>query len=201
MTPFIDYYLAPNSPWTYLGHDRLASIAQRAGMAIRVKPIDLGGQVFPVSGGIPLGQRAPQRQAYRLVELKRFGAKLNIPINIQPRYFPIPGNPAAAVIVAAQLSHGDEQAMALTGAIMTAVWVHEQDISDPDTLAAIVQACGLPPDTLANAESAETIAAFQANTDEAIAAGIFGSPTYSVAGELFWGQDRLELLEWHVMGQ
>jgi 2-hydroxychromene-2-carboxylate isomerase len=54
---------------------------------------------------------------------------------------------------------------------------------------------------LANAESAETIAAFQANTDEAIAAGVFGSPTYSVAGELFWGQDRLELLEWHVMGQ
>ena len=68
----IDYYFAPQSPWTYLGHLRFWDIARAASAPIRVLPVDLGGKVFPVSGGLPLAKRAPQRQAYRLVELKRF---------------------------------------------------------------------------------------------------------------------------------
>ena len=71
MSQTIDYFLVPNSPWTYLGHERFAALAARAGAEVHFKPMDLA-QVFPVSGGLPLGQRAPQRQAYRLMELKRF---------------------------------------------------------------------------------------------------------------------------------
>ena len=67
----VDYFLSPQSPWTYLGHERLAAIAAKAKARIKVLPVDLG-RVFPVSGGLPLAKRAPQRQAYRLVELKRF---------------------------------------------------------------------------------------------------------------------------------
>ena len=72
MNPRIDYYFAPNSPWAYLGHARFVSIARQAKAQVHVMPVDLGGKVFPISGGLPLRQRAPQRQAYRLVELKRF---------------------------------------------------------------------------------------------------------------------------------
>jgi 2-hydroxychromene-2-carboxylate isomerase len=79
----VDYYLAPQSPWAYLGHQRLADIVQRTGATVRVMPIDLGGKVFPISGGLPLGQRAPQRQAYRLVELQRFSQHLNVPLEPQ----------------------------------------------------------------------------------------------------------------------
>ena len=57
----IDYYLAPQSPWVYLGHARLHQLARAAGAKLRVMPVDLGGKVFPISGGLPLGQRAPQR--------------------------------------------------------------------------------------------------------------------------------------------
>ena len=64
MSTVIDYYFAPQSPWTYLGHARFAELAARYGATVRIKPMDLG-QVFPVSGGLPLGKRAPQRQAYR----------------------------------------------------------------------------------------------------------------------------------------
>ena len=77
----IDYVLAPQSPWTYLGHDRFVRIAAEAKATVRVMPVDLGGKVFPVSGGLPLGQRAPQRQAYRLVELARFRDHLKLPLN------------------------------------------------------------------------------------------------------------------------
>ena len=131
----VDYYFAPQSPWAYLGHQRLADIAQRAGASIRVMPIDLGGKVFPISGGLPLGQRAPQRQAYRLVELQRFSQHLNAPLNLKPRYFPVGGDDAARLIIAADLAHGAEAAMKVAGAVLTACWSQERNIADDKVLA------------------------------------------------------------------
>ena len=74
----IEYYFSPSSPWTYLGHQRLVAIAARHQAVIEVLPVDLGGKIFPGSGGLPLGKRAPQRQAYRLVELRRWSAHLDV---------------------------------------------------------------------------------------------------------------------------
>ena len=96
MKPSIDYFFTPQSPWTYLGHARFAALAREAGATVRVLPADYG-RVFPVSGGLPLAKRAPQRQAYRLVELKRFGDFLGLPINIQPKFFPVSGDAAASI--------------------------------------------------------------------------------------------------------
>ncbi len=84
MTRSVDYYFTPQSPWTYLGHARFAALAKAAGATVRVRPIDFGA-VFPVSGGLPLGKRAPQRQAYRLVDLARFSRHLDIPLNLKPQ--------------------------------------------------------------------------------------------------------------------
>ena len=84
MAKMIDYFTTPLSPWTYLGHDRFVAIAARHGASVRVLPMDLG-KVFPVSGGLPLAKRAPQRQAYRLVELARWRDYLGLPLNLQPR--------------------------------------------------------------------------------------------------------------------
>ena len=98
MASSVDYYFAPNSPWTYLGHQRFTEIARAAGASINVLPVDLGGKVFPVSGGLPLSKRAPQRQAYRLVELKRFSEHLGQPIVLQPKYFPVNADDAARLI-------------------------------------------------------------------------------------------------------
>ena len=90
MSLTIDYFLAPQSPWTYFGHARLTAMAAQAGATLRIKPMDLGGQVFPVTGGLPVGQRSPQRQAYRLVELRRFADHLKLPLNLHPRFFRAP---------------------------------------------------------------------------------------------------------------
>ena len=89
----IDYFLAPQSPWTYLGHARFVAIARAAGATVRVLPVDLG-RVFPVSGGLPLARRAPQRQAYRLVELERFSRFLGLPMVLQPQFFPVAADDA-----------------------------------------------------------------------------------------------------------
>jgi 2-hydroxychromene-2-carboxylate isomerase len=188
----VDYYFSPSSPWTYLGHERFAGIARRHGAQVAVKPVDYG-VIFPQSGGLPLGKRAPQRQAYRLMELKRWKEHLGVPLNVQPKFFPVDATPAALAIVAAAPSGVDAQ-MRLAGAIMKALWAEEQNIADPAALRAAAAKAGLDGDKLlAAAHGAK--AQFDANTQEALARGVFGAPTYVYRDELFWGQDRLDFLD------
>jgi len=189
----IRYYLAPQSPWTYLGHERLLAMAERHGAAIEPRPIDLA-RVFPVSGGLPLAKRAPQRQAYRLVELKRWAAFAGRPLTLHPKYFPVDGNDAAKLIVAAELAHGAQAATTLAGALLRAVWAEERDIADADTLRTVAQECGF--DGAALYDSREAAApTYDRFTQEAIEAQVFGVPWYEYRGEPFWGQDRLDLLD------
>ena len=194
MTKLIDYYFTPISPFMYLGHDRLVAIARKHGATIAVKPIKLG-DVFPVSGGLPLSKRAPQRQAYRLVELKRWSEYLNMPINGQPKFFPVNGDLAAAWILAAQ-EQGIVQALALTGAVGRAIWEEERDVAAESTLMDIASELGLDALMLARrAATTETVARYKALTQEAIDRQVFGAPTYIYRDELFWGQDRLDFLD------
>ncbi len=191
----IDYYFAPQSPWTYLGHLRFWDIARAAKAEIHVLPVDLGGKVFPVSGGLPLAKRAPQRQAYRLVELQRFSEWLHAPINVQPKYFPVAGDDAARLITAVAMLDGAEPAMHITDAVLRAVWVEERHIADEATLAALLAERELPARRLEDSHSQAVQERYEFNTQAAIDAGVFGAPSYVVDGEIFWGQDRLDFLE------
>jgi len=191
----IDYYFAPNSPWTYLGHARLAEMAQAAGAQVRVLPVDLGGKVFPVSGGLPLPKRAPQRQAYRLVELARFRDFLKIPLNVQPKFFPVSADPAARLIIAVDQNDGWQAAMRLGGAVLAAVWAQERNIADEAVLADLLAQNGLPAERLEQSKGEKVQAHYEKNTQQAIDAGVFGAPSYILEGELFWGQDRLDFLQ------
>ena len=194
MNRTVDYYFAPPSPWTYLGHERFAALLRASGASVRVRPVDLG-QVFPVSGGLPLPKRAPQRQAYRLVELRRFSEHLGLPLNLQPRHFPVPVEDAARLLIAVDREDGTDAALGLAGALLAAVWAQERDVSDAAVLGELLEARGLPASRLAQArDDASTQQQYQDYTREAIDAGVFGSPSYVVDGEIFWGQDRLDFL-------
>jgi len=195
MSLTVDYYFAPNSPWTYLGHPRFHEIAKAAGATIRVLPVDLGGKVFPVTGGLPLAKRAPQRQAYRLVELKRFSEYLGQPIKLQPQYFPVNGDDAAGLIIAVDMHDGTDASMALTGAILRAVWVEDRNIADPNVLGDLLAARGLPARRLDDAHSQAVHERYEADSQQAIEAGVFGAPSYVIDGEVFWGQDRLDFVQ------
>ena len=191
----VDYYFAPQSPWAYLGHQRLRDVAQAAGATVRVRPVDLGGKVFPISGGLPLGQRAPQRQAYRLVELRRFSDHLGAPLNLQPRYFPVGGDDASRLIIAVDVLQGAQAALDITGAILSAVWAQERNIADPAVLTQLLVEQGLPAQAMEKALSQAVQELYERYTQEAIEAGVFGAPSYVVDGEIFWGQDRLDFLQ------
>jgi 2-hydroxychromene-2-carboxylate isomerase len=195
----IDYYLAAQSPWAYLGHARLASLVEQAGCDVRVLPADFG-KVFAASGGLPLGKRAPQRQAYRLVELRRFADHLKLPLNLHPRFFPVAGDDASRLIIAVDMADGARAALRLTGAVLAAVWAEERDISDAAVLGALLAENDLDASRLAQSREAPALQRYDAITLQAIDAGVFGAPTYCVDGELFWGQDRLDYLQRRVLG-
>jgi len=194
MAATIDYFLSPQSPWTYLGHDHFAAIAAKAGATINVLPVDLG-RVFPVSGGLPLAKRAPQRQAYRLLELKRFSEFLGLPMNVQPKYFPVNGDDAAKLIIAIDMHDGTAAAMRIAGAVMKGVWVEQANIADPTVLQSMLAACELPERRLDDAQTQLVHERYEQDSQRAIDSGVFGAPAYVVDGEMFWGQDRLDFVE------
>ena len=142
MSKVCQYFFAVHSPWTYLGHERFIAMARQNAVQIDVRPCDLS-KVFGVSGGLPLAKRAPQRQAYRLVELARWSEFLGVPMVVQPKFFPVSPDLANCVVIAARLTHGVDVALDLAGAIMRGVWAEEKNIGDEDTLAQIAGDCDL----------------------------------------------------------
>ena len=191
MTKHIDYYFTPVSPWAFLGHARFVQLLRDSGASVSVRPVDFAA-IFPASGGLPLAKRAPQRQAYRLVELKRFADALQVPLIPQPTFFPVTADPAALLIVAAGERKGENAALELAGRFGTAVWVEQRDIRDEATRRAIVAEAGLPDDLYAGAVAPAIAVRYAAYTQQALDAGVFGAPSYVMDGEIFWGQDRLD---------
>ena len=194
MARTVDYYFTPQSPWTYLGHARFAAIAREAGATVNVRPVDFGA-VFPVSGGLPLGKRAPQRQAYRLVEMARFSRHLGIPMNVKPRFFPVAGDDVAKLIIAVDLHDGADAAMQVSAAVFAAVWAQERNIADPALLEALAAECGLSPKRIEQSQSQAVQERYDGYMQQAIDAQVFGAPSYVIDGEIFWGQDRLGFVE------
>ena len=193
MSKLIDYYLTLNSPWAYLGSARFAELAKKHGAEVRVKSANFG-EVFPRTGGLPLPQRAPQRQAYRLVELQRWRDFLGIPINLKPAHFPAQEGLAARMVIAAGGSGGHP--LALAHAFGKALWEQERDFADPATCEAIAGETGHDGARLrAAAEDPSMEQRHSEITEEAIARGVFGSPSYVYKDEIFWGQDRLDFLD------
>ena len=198
--PVIHYYLSPVSPWTYLASTRFRGLAEKHNAAVNLYLVDLS-KVFPVSGGLPLPKRAPQRQAYRLQEMARFSSYLDQPLIAQPNHFPPSSGLAGPVMAAARASLLITNALRATEAIMAQLWAHDEDIGDAAVLAAALTKAGFDGDMLVNDAQANIehySAEIATDTEKAISANVFGAPTFIVNGEVFWGQDRLELLDWHL---
>ncbi|MGE0714237.1 MAG: 2-hydroxychromene-2-carboxylate isomerase [Alphaproteobacteria bacterium] len=193
MGKHVDYYFSLNSPWAYLGSARFADMLKRHGATVTTKAVDYS-RIFPQSGGLPLPKRAPQRQAYRMMELKRWREWLGVPLVLEPRAFPSPEAERIRMVLAARRQGGQQAAMTVAHALMRALWGEDADVNDPAALDAAVAPAGFDGAAL-RAAGADLMAEYDADTAEAMALGVFGAPTYIVDGELFWGQDRLDFLD------
>lgn len=189
----IEYFYWLNSDWALLGADRLKELAQRHDVQVNYKPVDLP-HVYSRTGGVLLSQRSPERQAYRVAELKRWCRKLGFALNVAPKYMCPNADLASCLVIAAGL-HGYD-VHELSNAILRAQWCEERDVSSEEVLRSIASSLRLPTDALMNlARDDATVASYRRNTEEAVSYGVFGSPSYVLDGELFWGQDRLDMLD------
>ena len=194
MTRRIDYYLSLASPWTYIGHATFHDIAARHGATIAYKPTAIRA-VFDQTGGLPLPKRHPVRQRYRLVELQRWRERRGLSFSIHPAHWPFDSALADRVAIAIDLfSVSPEPFLRRAHA---AVWEDERDLADEAVIADVLREAGhADADALLAAARGEAaVARHDANEADALAAGVFGAPSYVLDGEVFWGQDRLELLD------
>lgn len=193
MTAMIQYWFSTASPWTWLGSAGFAELVRRRGAKVDVLPVDLG-EVFAATGGTAFQKRSAARQSYRQLELARWSRRLGVPITLEPLHYPVDRGPSSRLIIAARNAGLD--ALALSHAVLRAIWVEEEDIARWTTLQRLAESCGLNGRALVRAAQSPAIETqYLDNTRRAIEAQVFGSPTFIVDGERFWGQDRLDFLE------
>ena len=192
MSKGVDYYVSLASPYTYMGGRRLPEIIESTGATFHIKPV-IGSQLLAATGGLPVPKRHPARLAYRLVELERWKRHWSIPMNIEPKFFPVDDGKAAHMVIAAQQLGQD--AITLSNAFLACVWEAEQDISDLSVLITAADQAGFDGQALAERIDADDVTAIhQANTDEAIEHEVFGMPWFIHDGVPYWGQDRIRFL-------
>jgi 2-hydroxychromene-2-carboxylate isomerase len=193
MAKTVDYYFSVASPWAYLGSARFIQMASRYRASVNTLPIELS-RIFAASGGTPFADRTLQRQHYRQLELARWSRRFGIPITLAPRCYPVDRLPASCLLIAAR--EKGLPVLELSHCVLRAIWLEERDIADWDTLAGLCADAGLDGTALVDRARSPAVARqFERDTEQAVARNVFGSPSYIVDGELFWGQDRLDFVE------
>ena len=189
----IDYYFTVLSPWAYLAGDRMEKIAAKHGATVTYKPLDIMA-LFPRTGGAAPKDRHSSRLDYRMQELKRWQKATGLPLTFQPAHWPTNAAPASYAIIGAQVAGGGNTG-ALVQSVLRACWAEEKDIAEDAVIKSCLESAGFDP-ALADTSLLAGAETYPRNLEDAVAAGVFGSPTYVVDGtEVFWGQDRLDMLD------
>jgi 2-hydroxychromene-2-carboxylate isomerase len=192
MSRQVDYYFSFQSPWAYIGHNLFREVARTHGLKVNYKPVVLV-DLFSETGGLPLMKRHPVRQRYRMVELQRWRDKRGLKFHLQPANWPFNARLADGVVIAAIEAGLDPEPFMRRA--FAAVWEGQLNLADPATLIELADASLLPGKQLVERSGSDEIsAAYEKNRQDALAADVFGSPVYVLDGEVFWGQDRIELL-------
>ncbi len=185
----IEFFFDYASTYSYLAHKEIEELATRHEAELVFKPMVLGF-VFKATGN-SMPAAVPAKAAYMTHDVRRWARHYGLPFHM-PSVFPVNTIRALRTGVAA-LEEGTF--LAFHHAVMQGYWANDQDIGDPEVLAAIATAAGLDgPRLVGRAEEGPIKERLKSNTDEAIERGVFGAPTFFVGDQMFWGNDRLEFV-------
>ena len=193
--PIIDYYYSAHSAYAYLGAAALYDICARHGATLVHKPIDLS-PVVEAQGSLPFRDRTQAHVDYFFGrEIERWAEYRNVPVvSFRPTHHDADYSIANGMIAA--LGTTGDQVDQLSLAILQAHWRDDADLSDMATLQRIADGAGLDGrDLVTRGQSGRAQRQVKENSSEARGLSVFGSPTYIVDGDVFYGQDRLELIE------
>lgn len=193
--PRLEYFYSAHSGFAYLGSARFQQIADAAGCKIVHRPFDLNALLTAIGASGFRERSEAHRDYYFRREIERWSELREAPVmGKRPTYHDEDFIFANCMLIACAESGGDVDR--LSHAILQAHWRDDADLSDKQTLLALAEETGLDGADLQEAAGSSQIQAIQvANTREAIERNLFGSPTYFVEGDMFYGQDHLDLVE------
>lgn len=190
MTKAVEFLFDFGSPTSYLAYKQLPKIASRHGARILWTPILLGG-VFKATGNSSPAM-VPAKGRYMNQDLARFAKRYGVVLNFNT-HFPVNTLSLMRGAVAYQATPDFDL---YVNAMFDAMWAHPRNLNDQGEVVHVLRDIGIKPDDfLARIERAEVKEKLKANTEGAVARGVFGAPTFFVNGDMFFGQDRLDFVE------
>lgn len=188
----VEFFFDVGSPYSYLAYHQLPKIAQAKGADIVWRPMLLGGVFQATGNGSPA--TIPAKGRYSNVDLERWAKHFGVPIRQNP-HFPINTLQLMRGAVGMQL-RSDAEFHRYLAAIFSAMFEHPRNLGDLQELAAVLEAAGISPALMLELVQDDRIKqTLRKTTEEAVARGVFGAPTFFVGDEMFWGQDRLHFVE------
>ena len=192
MSNSVDFFYDFGSPTTYLAWTQLPRICAARGASINWKPFLLGGVFKAIGNASPV--MIPAKAKFMFRDLERWARHWDVPFTLNP-YFPFNTLELMRAAAGVQL-HDPSRFDGFNRAIFTSMWVRALDFNKPEVVADTLTQAGFDPAAVKTMAGDErTKAALRANTDEAVARGAFGAPTFFVGDEMYWGQDRLFMVE------
>ena len=187
----VEFYFDVGSPASYLAWTQLPPLCQAAGAELVYKPMLLGG-VYQATGNASPGA-IPAKGRYTVRDYQRHARKYGVPYVNNP-HFPIITLFLMRAVTGVQLRE-PQRLQDLLAAVFKAMWIDALDLNQPALTARTLQDAGFAPEAVqALAADPEVKAALKATTEEAVARGVFGAPTSFVGDEMFFGQDRMDMI-------
>ena len=191
MTKDVEFYFDVGSPASYLAATQLPKICAATGATPIYRPMLLGG-VFQATGNASPNE-IPVKGRYMFEDLARYAKRYGVPMKMNP-HFPINTLLLMRGATAMQL-HKPDRFLAYVDAVFSAIWVEALDMGDPSVVTAVLQRIGLDGASVMAAVTDPVVkATLKSTTEEAVARGVFGAPTFFVGSTMFFGQDRLEFV-------
>jgi 2-hydroxychromene-2-carboxylate isomerase len=192
MATTVEFYFDVGSPAAYLAWTQMPRFAGETGARVEYRPMLLGGVFQATANRSPM--EVPAKGRYMLDDLERFARRYGVAFSHNP-FFPI--NTLTLMRGATGLQLREPQRMVpYVDAVFRAIWVEGRNMNDPATVGAVLQAAGFDPTALlALAAEPEVKERLKALTQEAVARGVFGAPTFFADGRMYWGQDRLDFVK------
>lgn len=191
MNKTVDFYFDFGSPAAYLAWTQLPKLCAAAAARIAWRPMLLGG-VFQATGNrAPM--TVPLKGKYLFIDLARFAHRYGVPLRLNPN-FPINTITLMRIAVGLQMRQ-QPRFEDYCAAMFRAIWVDAQNMNDPGVVTAVLAKAGFDAAALLALGSEQVVKdELKVATAAAVQRGIFGAPTFFVADQMFWGQDRLDFV-------
>lgn len=196
--PTVEFFWDVASPYTYLASTQMKDLAARTGATVEYRPFLLGGVFKATGNSMPATVQA--RAMYMGRDLMRWKARYGVPMKMPVAEVAFPINSVKAMRVACALTEPG-QGEAFCHAVMDAYWGQGKNVSEVEVLSEVIAGLGLDPAATLEAATTQPVKdALRANSDDAVAKGAFGAPTFVVDGQLYFGNDRLHFVEAALSG-